>query len=178
MPKKLIKQYLPDPQKIRDSKALSLFGTLLHDVNLWHLNRKSASLGFGIGIFYAFWPVPFQMWFAAATAIPCRANLPISVGTVWITNPFTVSPIFYFSYLVGTWVLGAPEKSFSFELSWTWLITSLETIGPAFLLGCLICGTVFGILGYFCLNALWRLSVKRAWQKRQTSRTSSNQQQD
>lgn len=168
MPKKLLKQYLPDPQSIRNNKALKIFGKLLHDGNLWHLNRRSASAAIGIGLFFAFWPVPFQMWLAAAIAIPARANLPLSVATVWLTNPITVSPIFYFAYVVGTWVLGTPEQTFEFEVSWQWLINSLETIGPAFFTGCLVCGTVFGIAGYFVLNSFWRWSVKRAWRKRRS----------
>lgn len=167
MPKKLIKKYLPDPSKIKQNKALTLFGDVLNDGNLWHLNRKSASRAFGIGLFYAFWPIPFQMWLAAITAVPLRANLPVSIATVWITNPFTMPPIFYFAYLVGTWVLGTPEQAFNFEISWQWLLSSLESIGPAFVIGCLLCGSTFGLVGYLTLNAIWRWSVVRAWNKRQ-----------
>ncbi|MCY7293944.1 DUF2062 domain-containing protein [Alteromonas sp. a30] len=168
MPKKIIKKILPDHQKIKEQKVLSIFGTLLHDANLWHLNRKSACGAIGIGLFFAFWPVPFQMWLAAALAIPLRVNLPLSVATVWITNPFTMPPIFYGAYLIGNLILGessAPE--FHFELSWDWLMQSASTIGPAFLLGCGVCAVFFGLVGYFGLNILWRISVAKAWQKRQ-----------
>lgn len=170
MPKKIIKRFLPDHQSIKQQKALSLFGTLLHDPNLWHLNRRSAAGAFGIGMFFAFWPLPFQMWLSAACAIPLRVNLPLSVATVWITNPLTMPPIFYGAYKVGALVLGTELKSFNFELSWNWVVQSIETIGPAFLVGCGICSVVFGIAGYFSLNALWRWSVKLNWQKRQKSR--------
>ncbi len=170
MPKKLIKRFLPDHQTIKDQKALKVFGTLLHDPNLWHLNRRSAAGAFGIGMFFAFWPVPFQMWLSAAMAIPLRVNLPLSVATVWITNPFTMPPIFYGAYLLGTWILGAPAQKFEFELSWQWVVQSIETIGPAFLVGCGVCSVVFGILGYFTLNNLWRYSVRRAWKQRQLKR--------
>lgn len=171
MPKKTIKRFLPDHKSIKQQKALSLFGTLLHDPNLWHLNRRSAAGAFGIGLFYAFWPVPFQMWLSAATAIPLRVNLPLSVATVWITNPLTMPPIFYGAYLVGTWVVGAPSQEFTFELSWQWAMQSIETIGPAFLVGCAVCSVVFGLGGYFGLNSLWRFSVAKAWQKRAQKRT-------
>lgn len=167
MPKKIIKKILPDHQKIKEQKALSIFGTLLHDANLWHLNRKSACGALGIGLFFAFWPVPFQMWLAAALAIPLRVNLPLSVATVWITNPFTMPPIFYGAYLVGNMILGDTPTEFAFELSWEWLMHSAGTIGPAFLLGCAVCAVVFGLIGYFGLNILWRFSVRKAWQKRQ-----------
>lgn len=172
MPKKIIKKYLPDHQSIREQKALRIFGSLLHDANLWHLNRKSACGAFGIGLFFAFWPVPFQMWLAAALSIPLRVNLPLSVATVWITNPFTMPPIFYGAYKVGTFIIGTPADKFEFELSWQWLMGSLETIGPAFLIGCLACSIIFGMLGYLGLNTIWRFSVKKAWEQRKLRRAS------
>ncbi|MCV2883906.1 DUF2062 domain-containing protein [Aestuariibacter sp. AA17] len=173
MPKKIIQRFLPDHQTIKQQKFLSLFGSVLHDPNLWHLNRRSASGAFGIGLFFAFWPVPFQMWLSAASAIPLRVNLPLSVATVWLTNPFTMPPMFYGAYLVGTAILGAPATEFQFELSWQWVVMSMETIGPAFLLGCAVCSVFFGLVGYFGLNYLWRYSVKKAWKLRQQKRRES-----
>lgn len=170
MPKKIIKRFLPDHQTIKQQKVLSMFGTVLHDPNLWHLNRKSAAGAFGIGLFFAWWPVPFQMWLSAALSIPLRVNLPLSVATVWITNPFTMPPMFYSAYLLGGALLGAPSQEFSFELSWAWVVQSMETIGPAFLLGCGVLSLFFGLLGYFGLNYIWRWSVRSAWKKRQEMR--------
>jgi uncharacterized protein len=170
MPKNIIRRFLPKPQTIKEHKVLQMFGTLLHDPNLWHLNRRSAAGAFGIGLFFAFWPVPFQMWLSAACAIPLRVNLPLSVATVWITNPLTMPPIFYAAYLVGTVILGAPAEKFAFELSWSWVVQSVETIGPAFLVGCGVCSVVFGIAGYLGMNYLWRWSVIQAWEKRNKAR--------
>ncbi|GAC24299.1 DUF2062 domain-containing protein [Paraglaciecola mesophila] len=167
MLKKFIKRFLPDHHKIKKQKALKIFGSLLHDPNLWHLNRRSASGAFGLGLFFAFWPVPFQMWLSAGAAIPLRVNLPLSVATVWITNPFTMPPIFYGAYLVGATILGTDTQAFHFQLSWDWVVQSLETIGPAFLLGCGVCSIVFGLAGFFGLNYIWRWSVVKAWQVRQ-----------
>ena len=172
MPRKFIRKLLPDHRKIKENRYLAVFGELLHEPNLWHLNRRSASGAFGIGLFFAFWPVPFQMWLSAACAIPLRANLPLSVATCWITNPFTMPPIFYGAYKLGSTVLGTDMSQFEFQLSWTWVLESLTTIGPAFLLGCLICSIVFGALGYYSLNWLWRWSVIKSWQARQRKRAS------
>jgi len=168
MPKKFIRRYLPDPKAIKQQRYLRMFGDLLHDPNLWLLNRRSASGAFGIGLFFAFWPVPFQMIFSAAAAIPLRVNLPLSIATVWVTNPITMPPIFYIAYLVGSTVLGTKMTHFEFELSWSWLMQSITTIGPAFLLGCAICSVVAGIVGYFGMDSIWRWSVMRAWKSRQT----------
>ena len=174
MPKNIIRRFLPKPQTIKEHKVLQMFGTLLHDPNLWHLNRRSASGAFGIGLFFAFWPVPFQMWLSAACAIPLRVNLPLSVATVWITNPLTMPPIFYSAYWVGSTILGTRTNEFAFELSWSWVLESVETIGPAFLVGCGVCSIFFGIAGYFGLNYLWRWSVIQAWEKRNLARQEKN----
>ncbi|MFT5675187.1 MAG: hypothetical protein ACI808_001117 [Paraglaciecola sp.] len=147
---------------------------MLHDPNLWHLNRRSASGAFGIGLFFAFWPIPFQMWLSVAFAIPLRVNLPLSVATVWITNPLTMPAIFYGAYLVGTTILGTPAREFEMELSWQWVVQSVETIGPAFLLGCGVCSIFFGLAGFFTLNYIWRLSVLKAWQNRKEKRSTND----
>jgi len=162
MAKKTIQRFLPDPNKIRHHKSLKIFGKLLQDANLWHLNRRSARGAFAVGLFFAFIPVPFQMVLAAATAILFRVNLPISATLVWLTNPLTMPPIFYGSYLVGTLVLNQPEQHFAFELNWAWFEQSIETIGPAFLVGSLVCASVASIIGYFGIDILWRLSVVKA----------------
>ena len=74
--------------------------------------------------------------------------------------------IFYACYLVGTWILGVPEQDFTFEASWQWVIDSLSTIGPAFILGCGVLAMLFSIIGYFGIQALWRHSVVKEWRKR------------
>lgn len=171
MPKKFIKRYMPDHEKIRNNKQLNkVFGTLLHDPNLLHLNRRSVSMAFFVGIFMAFVPLPSQMIMAAAVAIFIRCNLPISVGLVWISNPVTMPPIFYFAYKVGTWILGTPEHAFNIELSWEWIATELEAIWQPFLLGCTVSGLVFGALGYGVIRLLWRLHIVSAIKERKKKR--------
>ena len=170
MPKKFIRRFLPDHQAVKNNRALRIFGTMLHEPNLWHLNRRSAAGAFGIGLFFAFWPVPFQMWLSAGVAIPLRANIPLSVATVWITNPFTMPPIFYAAYKIGTTVLGTKPEHFEFQFSWQWVVESLTTIGPSFLVGCAICSVIFSVAGYFTLNWIWRFQVRKAWEKRKLLR--------
>ncbi|WMN59905.1 DUF2062 domain-containing protein [Pseudoalteromonas xiamenensis] len=166
MAKKTIQRLMPDHSKIKEQKALKIFGSLLHDANLWHLNRRSARGAFAVGLFFAFIPVPFQMVLAAALAIPLRVNLPLSIALVWLTNPLTMPPIFYGAYLVGVAVLGHEQQPFQFEASWQWLTESISTIGPAFIVGCLVCATVSSIVGYFGIDYLWRRSVNKAWAER------------
>lgn len=172
MPKKLIKRYMPDHRTIRDHRHLRFFGTLLHDPNLFHLNRRSASGAFAVGLFVAFVPLPLQMLLAAAAAILFRVNLPISVVLVWLTNPITIPPMFYFAYLLGTWLLGTPahvEQS-SFELTHEWIKHELGGIWQPFLLGCFVAGSFSSLTGYFTIRGLWRLHLVRHYQERKLKR--------
>jgi len=166
MPKKIIKRMMPDHQTIKDNKFLKIFGDLLHNANLWHLNRHSVAKAFAVGLFFAFIPVPFQMVLAAGMAIMVHANLPLSLAMVWITNPLTMPFIFYFCYLVGTWILSVPEQEFAFQANWQWVIDSLSTIGPSFLIGCATLAITFSIVGYFGIQIVWRYHTIKAWKKR------------
>ena len=158
---------MPDSEKIRNHPHLNrLFGSLLHDPNLLHLNRRSVSGAFFVGLFMAFVPLPSQMILAAAVAIWWRVNLPISVGLVWLTNPITIPPVFYFAYKVGAWTLNTPVQTLKFELSWEWLTTELATKWEPFLLGCFICGMLSGILGYAAIRLLWRINIASQWAAR------------
>jgi uncharacterized protein (DUF2062 family) len=118
----------------------------------------------------AFVPIPFQMIPAAALAIWRRVNLPISVGLVWITNPLTMPPIFYFAYKLGAWILGVEVNTQNFDISWEWIKTELVTIWEPFLLGCLICAVVSAVVGALGIRLLWRLNVIRQWEHRKKSR--------
>ncbi len=170
MPKRIIKRVMPDHLRIREHRHLRVFGALLHDPNLWHLNRRSVAGAFAVGLFMAWVPVPFQMILAAAAAIGLGVNLPIAVILVWITNPFTVAPLFFTAYTVGTWVLGTTASQFQFELSFEWLMNEMGARWKPLLLGCFLMGSVSGVTGYFAIRILWRWHVVRQWEQRKLKR--------
>lgn len=170
MPKRLLKRLMPEHRRIKEHRHLQFFGALLHDPNLWHMNRRSVAGAFSVGLFVAFLPVPFQMVIAAALAIPSRVNLPISVGLVWLTNPVTMPPILYFCYKIGAWLLNEPTKTLAFEPTFDWLTTELASIWQPFLLGCLLVATVSAISGNLLIRGLWRLQVVRNWEARKLRR--------
>lgn len=157
---------MPDPHEIKNNKVLSIFGSLLHDPNLWHMNRRSIAGAFMVGLFFAWWPVPFQMALAAGGAILLRTNLPMSVGLVWITNPLTMPPMFYFAYVVGTWIVDVPEVPFAMELSMDWLMSELSFIWKPFLTGCLVLAVLSSAIGYFGMNYTWTHLVMKQRRKR------------
>lgn len=170
MPKKIIKRFMPDHHQVRNHKHLKMFGRLIHDPNLWHLNRRSASGAVAVGLFMAFVPVPFQMVLAAAGSIIARVNLPIAVALVWLTNPLTMPPVYYVTYKFGSWLMGRPAPDTEFELSYEWFANELEAIWQPFLLGSLMVGAISALLGFFLIRGLWRLRVVRHLRKKRDGR--------
>lgn len=130
------------------------------------MHRRSVAGAAFIGFFCAFLPVPGQMLIAAGLAIVARANLPISVALVWLTNPLTMGPIFYFSYKLGAWLLNKQLATETIELSWSWLTTNLDSIGYPLLFGSLVCGWVCGITAYTLVRIIWRVRVISRWRVR------------
>ena len=123
-----------------------------------------------IGLFCAFLPVPFQMLIAALMAIFSRCNLPIAVVLVWVTNPITITPVFYFTYRLGAWLLDRQIEVSTIRLSWEWLSTHIGEIGWPLLFGSLLCGWVAGVTGLVVVRVLWRFHVIRRWRARREAR--------
>jgi uncharacterized protein (DUF2062 family) len=171
MPKKILKKYSPNPEKIKNMKGLGILGKWLGNPALWHFHRNSVAKAFVIGLFWMAIPVPSQMLFAAIFAILFRANLPLSVALVWISNPITMPPIFYFNYLVGTWILGTPaQEGLHFELSWQWMMTTLDHIWLPLYLGSAVVGLVLGGISYLLIQIYWRWHVTQQWHERRQRR--------
>lgn len=170
MPKKFIKRYLPTPEKVQSIESLRFLGDVLHEPNLWHINRHSVSRAVLIGIFLSFVPMPFQMLAAALMAIWFNANLPLSVVLVWISNPLTMPPMFYFNYKVGAWILDRPVLAFEFQLSWSWLSGRLMDIGVPLYVGSLVVATIAGCSAYLVIQFLWRRKIRTDWQVRRDAK--------
>lgn len=159
MARKLIRKFLPHPDVIIHNRWIKMLGPRLQDPSLWHLNRRSISGAVAFGMFCAFIPVPLQMLIAAAGAIWLRVNILVAVPMVWISNPVTMGPLYYFCYLVGVEMLGRTPKPFNFELSFDWLLGELVAIWQPFLLGCVTVGAVLAIASWILVRVLWRLHI-------------------
>jgi len=170
MPREFLKRYSPSPKTIRENKALSYLGEDIHRPNLWHMNRNSVSKAFAIGLFCTWLPLPMQTILAALLAIYYRAHLPLSVVLVFVTNPITIPPMFYFAYKVGSVMLGTELETVPMDLGWTWLTTTLGQIWQPLLLGCLVLGVFSSAIGYFTINTLWRKSIRARWKNRKERR--------
>lgn len=170
MPRNFIKRYLPHPERVRDHKSLRFLGEILHEPNLWHINRHSIARAFLIGLFWMMIPIPLQMLAAALCAIWINGNLPLSVALVWISNPLTMPPIFYFNYRFGALLLGREPLPYEFEFSLSWMGQRLMEIGLPLYLGSLVLGVFLGCTGYLTIQFLWRRHIRRHLRRRQLAR--------
>lgn len=170
MPKKFLRKHLPSPKVLSEHRALRPVRKWLKEPEIWHLHRRSVAGAAFIGMFCAFLPVPFQMLIAAVLAVASRCNLPMSVVLVWITNPLTIPPMFYFAYRLGAWLLHVEIEVATIDLSWEWLRTHLGSIGYPLIVGSLVCGWVSGLTAMVFVRIAWRLHVIKRWRARRLQR--------
>jgi uncharacterized protein (DUF2062 family) len=176
--KRSIRRLLPDRDLIARHRWLRPFaGNLLHPF-LWYLNRHSAARGVAVGLFCGLIPGPFQMLGAAAFSIVLRANLPLALATTLYTNPFTIVPLYFAAFLLGSWILGgfgAPEASFVRPPEFDglglhgWCVALLEWmggLGKPLALGLVLLASGLALAGYFTVHGLWRLERGWRWKKR------------
>ena len=172
MPRRLFKKLLPDPAKIKENRWLSVLGSAAHRAEFWHLTKHSVAGAFFIGVFCAFLPIPLQTLLAAFLAIIFKRNLPLSVVLVFITNPFTMAPIYYFNYWLGSLLLNEPSiyQTLSIDDIWVWLAVNFNHIGKPLVIGSVAAGLIFGSLSYLAVHLFWLWRVKSKWNKRREER--------
>ncbi len=170
MPRKLLQRYLPTPQKVRGIPGLKPLRPLLQNPDIWHLTRRSVAGAAFIGFFCCFLPIPFQMVVAGIFAVQFRCNLPLSIVIVWISNPLTMPPMFYFSYRLGAWLLNMQIEVTTIDISFSWLADNFSRIGYPLVFGSLLCGWVLGVTSYMLVHVLWRFHVITRWRERRTLR--------
>lgn len=165
MPKRYLQKFIPHPEKLKQNKALGILGSQIYEAELWHLTRRSVAKAFLNGLFWAALPMPFQMVAAALLAIPLKANIPLSIALVWVTNPITMPIVFYANYQVGKWITGTGIDS-EFHLSVEWIWMQMEHIWFPLYVGSIVSGLILGLLSYLTVLILWRLHVIKRWKER------------
>lgn len=155
---------------MREHPALKPLGKWLQNPEIWHFHRRSAAGAAFIGLFVTFLPVPMHMLIAAAIAIVARCNLPLAVALVWVNNPLTMGPVYFFAYKLGAWLLGTELTVSEVHIDLDWLRERFDEIWWPLLLGCLVCGWVSGLTAYAIVRVGWRIRVIRHWRERRRER--------
>ena len=162
----LFGRFTPKPEEVREHPSLQFLSHYLSDPALWHFNRRSITAATFNGLFWAMIPMPFQMIPATICAIIFRANIPLSIVLVWITNPLTMPFIFGFTYWLGTVILNQAPITNDFSLTWEWVNNSLHTIWKPLFLGSLVTALLLSLSCYFIVIKIWHKDVSRRWQAR------------
>ena len=182
MPRKFFKKYLLSHDNIKRNRFVGLFGGLLKHHNLWHLHRRSVAGGVAVGLFTGLIPGsnPIQFFFAAVFSAIFKVNLPVAVFTTLYSNPFTIVPIYYVAYTIGSLVTGHGAGSFpETELNLAdknfseWIPALAEwvaSIGKPLLIGLPLLALPLAVTGYFAVHGAWRLYVMHAWRRRTKQR--------
>ncbi|NOR55627.1 MAG: DUF2062 domain-containing protein [Sulfurovum sp.] len=137
--------------------------TFLDKYNLprayFNVNRKMITRGILIGLFWAFIPMPMQMLAVIACTPFIRFNVAVAIAMVWLSNPFTMPPMYYMEYLTGNFILGKeglPDVALTLE----WFSDNIADIFVPLYVGAAFYSTVVSFLIYLFVNWLWIRSVR------------------
>ena len=149
--KSILKKYSPKRENIN----LGWLNKHLTDPELWKWNKKTIAKAFAIGLFCAFLPIPGHTILVAILSMMLSANILLSILVVWVSNPITMFPIYYFTYKIGASIIGI-EIDPEFEFSFGYLMDNLGSATLAMWIGGLITSIVAAILGYFLIISIYK----------------------
>lgn len=118
-------------------------------------NPHKLSLAFAIGVFIGMSPLlGIHTILGLLVAYVFRLNKLATIVGIYITNPWTIIPIYTFSTFVGARCLGInkilPSMDWS-RVTFSSLISEFEPLLLPFVVGTLIVGLVSAVIGYFII---------------------------
>ena len=162
MLRRLLKRFIPSQAQLRKLKGFGFVGEQLFHPALWHLSRRSVRLAVFVGVAFVFIPIPGHVLIGAVCAVWLRCNVALTVALIWINNPLTIAPLYYFAYRLGALLLGLDVVIEDFHADFA----TLQAIGTPFLFGCLVLAAASGVITAMAVDIGWRLSVRRQWRTR------------
>jgi len=157
---------LPRRSNIHKYPVLKWFSATAYKRSyLWSFKGDAIKPALFWGMVVSFSPlVGFQMLIVFFLALLLRANLPLIVALQWISNPFTMGPIYFADYKIGRILLeltGYKSKKnplLSPDYDWAHfkfkdLLKLLDTFPPMFLGGAVL-GVFFGVVSVFLYKML------------------------
>lgn len=136
-------RWIPRKKTLCHFPVFRRFGsTLKQRKYLWSFKENRVVPAILIGSVIAFLPIyGLQLPTVMAIALLLKINLPIIAGLQFVSNPFTLVPIYLANYKVGSWLLGFAG------------ITHPETVTfyhslNSTMIGGTVLGSIFGLLLY------------------------------
>jgi uncharacterized protein (DUF2062 family) len=176
--KKRLRRWLPTAQTLEQTKGFSWLGHYLREhPRLWVLHRRGFALGVALGIGIGVFPLPLQMPAAMLAAVALRANVAAAAAATWLTNPFTMAPIWALSAFLGSFVVPQAARTANMPppVDWQWsaphtwpaaLWEQVTSWGPALLVGFPMAGVVLGVLAYALVYWGWAVLIRRERRRR------------
>lgn len=171
-------RWMPSQSTVRCS-PWTRWLALADDSRLWSLRRDTVCQGAAIGALASVIPLPVQIPVAVIAALRLRANIPAAIAGTFISNPFTIIPIWAAAWHVGALVTGAtvaPDWSAltaAYMNPLAGLEQALSLIGLPILVGLPIVGVAIAAVTYAALSLGWRYSASRRWGARTAGRSSA-----
>ncbi|MEY8767933.1 DUF2062 domain-containing protein [Francisella philomiragia] len=148
--RKLIKKR----KRLENSKFLGFVAHRLTNKNLWVANYNTIARGVFIGFFWMMIPLPLQMTPVVISAIILRANIPIAISTVWISNPLTWVPMYLGNYIFGCFLLGEQVDISNWETFGSYMLNHLHEFWKPLYLGSFVAGLLVASAGYIAVHVL------------------------
>lgn len=176
--KKRLRRWLPTAQTLEQTKGFSWLGHYLRQhPRLWVLHRRGFALGVALGIGIGVIPLPLQMPAAMLAAAALRANVAAAAAATWLTNPFTMAPIWALAAFLGSFVVprAAPGTLVPVPIDWHWsapqtwpaaLWEQVTSWGPALLVGFPMAGVVLGLAAYALVYWGWAVLIRQERRRR------------
>lgn len=165
-----LRRYLPDAESLRQHPHIQRFGNQMQHSPIWHVNRRSASRGVSVGMFFAFLPIPFRTLPVIVFSIISGANLPIAIVCTWIFNNIVLGPSYYYGFKLGQYLLQIPENSDALSFNVQQLLELLMVSWQPLMLGNVVIASVMSLSSYCLARAFWRYRTVKRWQRRNNSR--------
>lgn len=177
-PERIRNALLKLPQEIQQTRQLKWYSSprqLLRTILMQDDTAHSIALGTTVGMFIGMTPTVgaqmiLVMLFAYAVNPFLRFNRTAALVTVYISNPLTVVPLYWFCYRIGTMFVGGSLKREEFShileynnfQEWWGTVTDLFVhVGKPLFLGSLLVATVCALVTYPAMHWLIRRFQKQ-----------------
>jgi uncharacterized protein (DUF2062 family) len=158
-----LKRIAPERRTLERVWCLRPFAALVVDRGCWVFKRNSVIRAFSLGLLIAFIPptplLPLHLTLCAILGILFRLNIPVLVGTVFVSNPFTWLPQVAGSIWVGAKIMGLNLMPMLQGLTSRNFRADLHQLWEPLLLGALVLGLCAAALGYVIAQFAWRVRV-------------------
>lgn len=140
------------------------FKSLYNKIVRSHATTEEVAQGFALGIFISLTPtMGFHSVIAISLAALFKKNEISCLIGVWLTNPLTMFPIYFFVYEIGTKIIGSKFTVLRPDSIRDFFSMSGEILMPLWI-GGIVCGTIAGIASYYI--AYYCYPVLRKQQKK------------